>query len=72
VGVKLTAHLHAEPRSRMMELYLHSPTVLNYIIKYRDNFTFPLHAMKKVNGTVINKPSGVYDDVPRNSKAAGN
>jgi hypothetical protein len=43
VGVKLTTHLHLMPRSRMMELYLHSARVLNYIIKYRDNFTFPFN-----------------------------
>jgi hypothetical protein len=34
--VKLTAHLHLVPRSRMVELYVHSPTcihglVLNYL-----------------------------------------
>jgi hypothetical protein len=43
-SVKLTTHLHLVPRSRMMELHLHSPTYpngieLNYITKYRDNFT---------------------------------
>jgi hypothetical protein len=39
---------------------------------YRDNITFPLHATKRENGTVTNKPSGAYDDVARNSTAAGN
>jgi hypothetical protein len=38
-GVKLTAHLHSVPRSRVMELYLHFPIclhgiVLNHIIKF--------------------------------------
>jgi hypothetical protein len=37
--MKLTTHLHPLPRSRMMELYLHSPlclhgVVLNYVINY--------------------------------------
>jgi hypothetical protein len=27
-GVKLTTHLHPEPRSRIVELYLHSPMYL--------------------------------------------
>jgi hypothetical protein len=41
--VKLTTHLHLVPRSRMVELYLHSPICLHgivrkYILKYRDNF----------------------------------
>jgi hypothetical protein len=35
-GVKLSTHLHPEPRSRIVELYLHSPiclrgTVFNYL-----------------------------------------
>jgi hypothetical protein len=42
--VKLTTELHLVPRSRMVELYLYSPTsrhdvVLNYF-KHRDNFAF--------------------------------
>jgi hypothetical protein len=44
--MKLTTHLHLVPRSRMVELYLHSKICLhgvvpNYIIKYRDNFALP-------------------------------
>jgi hypothetical protein len=44
--VKLTTHLYLFPRSSMVELHLHTPIslpsiVLNYIIKYRDNFTLP-------------------------------
>jgi hypothetical protein len=40
--VKLSTHLQLVPRSRMVELYLHSPIrfhgiVLNYIMEYRDN-----------------------------------
>jgi hypothetical protein len=45
---------HSLPSSaevKMVELYLHSPIcvhdiVLNYIIKYRDNFTFYLRPVK--------------------------
>jgi hypothetical protein len=33
-GIKLTSHLHLVPRSRMVELYLHSP------IRPYANFTF--------------------------------
>jgi hypothetical protein len=36
-GVKLTTHLHLVPRSRMLEIYLHS---LLCFFKHRDNFTF--------------------------------
>jgi cytochrome b561 len=39
LGVKLTTHLHLVLMSIMVELYLHG-IVLNYIIKYKDNFTF--------------------------------
>jgi hypothetical protein len=44
-GVKLITYLHLVSRSRMMELYLHSPislhaVALNYKIKHRANFTF--------------------------------
>jgi hypothetical protein len=44
-SVKLTTHLHLVPRSRMVELYVHSSIrlhgiVLQYIIKYRDNVAF--------------------------------
>jgi hypothetical protein len=43
--VKLTIHLHLVLRSRIVELYLHSPihihgVVLNYLIKDRVSFTF--------------------------------
>jgi hypothetical protein len=31
-GVKLTTHLHPVPRSRVVELYLHSPTCLHGIV----------------------------------------
>jgi hypothetical protein len=42
--VKLTIHLHLIPRSKIVELYLHSPKylygiVLNYVIKYSEIFT---------------------------------
>jgi hypothetical protein len=40
-SVKLTTHLHLLPRSRKVELYLHSPIRLHGIvlklIKHRDN-----------------------------------
>jgi hypothetical protein len=39
-GEKLTTHLHLVPRSRMMELYLHSPFTSRCLLKPRDNFTF--------------------------------
>jgi hypothetical protein len=32
-GVKLTTHFHLVPRSRMLELYLHSPICLSGILK---------------------------------------
>jgi hypothetical protein len=41
MGVKLTTHLHLVPRSRKVELYLHSPICFHGIvlIKHRgDNF----------------------------------
>jgi hypothetical protein len=46
-GGILTPHLQLVPRSKTVELYLHSFTclhdiVLNCIIKYRDNFIFHL------------------------------
>jgi hypothetical protein len=31
-GVKLTTHLHLVPKSRMVELYLHSPICLHGIV----------------------------------------
>jgi hypothetical protein len=31
-GVKLTTHLHLVPRSRMVELYLHSPICLHSVV----------------------------------------
>jgi hypothetical protein len=31
-GVKLTTHLHLVPRSRMVELYLHSPICLHGVV----------------------------------------
>jgi hypothetical protein len=31
-GVKLTTHLHLVPRSRMVELYLHSPIRLHGVV----------------------------------------
>jgi hypothetical protein len=47
-NLKLTTHLHLVPRSRMSELYLHSPIrfnsmVFNYLINDRDSFTFLWH-----------------------------
>jgi hypothetical protein len=43
-GMKLTTHLHLVPRSRMEELYLHSPIRLHvwWLNKHKDNFTLPL------------------------------
>jgi hypothetical protein len=43
--VNLTTHSHLALSSRKMELYLHSHiclhgVVLNYIIKYKDKFTY--------------------------------
>jgi hypothetical protein len=38
-GVKLTTYLHITPRSRMVELYLHSP-IRPHGVVVRDNFTF--------------------------------
>jgi hypothetical protein len=52
-GVKLTTHLHLVPRSRRVELYLHSPYVFmrgDYLIKHRDiTFTFFTFKMLKMN-----------------------
>jgi hypothetical protein len=31
-GVKLTTHLYVAPRSRIVELYLHSPTLLHGLV----------------------------------------
>jgi hypothetical protein len=31
-GMKLTTHLHLVPRSRMVELYLHSPICLHGVV----------------------------------------
>jgi hypothetical protein len=49
-GAKLITHLHTVPRLRTVELYLHSPIhlpgiLLNYIIKYTDNFAFFFYLM---------------------------
>jgi hypothetical protein len=49
-GVKLATHLHSVLRLRIVKLYLHSPInlpgiVLNYIIKYKDKFTFLFYLM---------------------------
>jgi hypothetical protein len=39
--VKLTTHVHLMMRSRMMELYIHSPIFMAWcLVKHRDNFTF--------------------------------
>jgi hypothetical protein len=41
-GVKLTTHFHVVPRSRMVDLYLHSPMSSWHsirLIKQRENFT---------------------------------
>jgi hypothetical protein len=41
-GVKLTTHLLV-PRSRMVELYLHTPTYIfmaRFLIKHRDNLPY--------------------------------
>jgi hypothetical protein len=47
-SMKLTTHLHLALWSRRVDLYLHSPIcihgiVLNYVINYKDNFTFYLN-----------------------------
>jgi hypothetical protein len=49
-GVKLISHLNLQPRSRIVELYLHSPHVFMawQSIKHRDNFNFYL-AMTQQN-----------------------
>jgi hypothetical protein len=41
-SVNLIAHLHLVPKSRMMELYLHSPICLHGValIKYKDSFIY--------------------------------
>jgi hypothetical protein len=42
-GVKVTTHLHLVPRSRMVELYFHSPMsswYSTYLIKHRDSVPF--------------------------------
>jgi hypothetical protein len=40
-GVKLTTHLHPVPRSRMVDIYFHSPIYIHGVLfKHRDNFTF--------------------------------
>jgi hypothetical protein len=65
--VKLTTHLYLELKSRMVELYLHSPiylhgVVLEFIIKHRENFTsndFSLHVK-----SVVTRLKGVAGIVP--------
>jgi hypothetical protein len=46
-GMKLTTHLHLVPRSRKMELYLHSPICLHGIMlkKSGKETTLTLHGM---------------------------
>jgi hypothetical protein len=39
--MKMTTNLHLVPKSRIVELYLHSPmSSWQYLINDRDNFTF--------------------------------
>jgi hypothetical protein len=57
--VKLTTSLHLVPRSRMVELYLHSPmclhgVVLNYTIRYRNNF---MHLLSQLD---VSQPYGLH------------
>jgi hypothetical protein len=63
-GVKLTTHLHLVPRSRMVELYLHSPVclygiVLNWLTTWTTLLFFyhvisifhhnPFHAVREIS-----------------------
>jgi hypothetical protein len=56
--VNLNSFLHLVPSSRMVELYLHfliflQGVILNYIIKYRDKFTFYLHMISRIPKQLI-------------------
>jgi hypothetical protein len=53
-GVKLTTHLHLVPRSRLVELYLHSPTRFHVVvlIKHRNNFMCYLEYARRVCGPI--------------------
>jgi hypothetical protein len=61
--MKLTTNVYLMSRLRMMEPYLHSPIclhrlVLNYIIKYRDNFTFYYTELCTGSGNYIFESQG--------------
>jgi hypothetical protein len=58
-GVKLTTHLHLVPRSRMMELHLHSPIrlhgiLLNYLIR---RMTLPFTTLMHPNRVLYDSRS---------------
>jgi hypothetical protein len=54
VAVNLKSYFHLVRRSRIMELYLHSPIclqgmVLNNIIKYENNFLQGIHPVVRLS-----------------------